>query len=64
MRRLIIALAAASLLSSCATLKPHYDRTGQLGFVCFPGSAIKRKVADSSAYPAWMKRERGSCIHQ
>jgi len=63
MRLMMIAVLASLLLNSCSAFQPRYDRSENLGYVCFPGSAIKRKVPAGATYPAWMTRERGSCLH-
>jgi len=63
MRRILLLMATVSLLSGCATVGPGYDPGRNWTQVCFPGSAIKRKVPNGAAYPDWMQRERGSCLH-
>ncbi|MBT8062158.1 MAG: hypothetical protein HKO64_06055 [Xanthomonadales bacterium] len=63
MRLILIAALTSLLLSSCTALQPRPDRSEHLSFICIPGSAIKRKVPAAAAYPAWMTRERGSCLH-
>lgn len=57
-------LAAALAISSCASTGPDYQRDRSLTYICYPGSAIKRAVSNDSAYPAWMIRERGSCLYR
>ena len=62
MRKLLLLTCASLLLSACAATGPAYDPGRNWTLVCFPGSAIKRKVPDGAAYPDWMQRERGSCL--
>lgn len=62
--RTALLLLAVLLLSACAASRPAFDATRNWTLVCYPGSAIKRKVPDGSAYPDWMIQERGSCLHR
>lgn len=62
MRRILVLLTTLVLLAACTTMRPDYDPGRNWTYICFPGSAIKRKVPPGSAYPEWMIRERGSCI--
>lgn len=59
-----LSLLASLLISSCAASRPDFDANRNWTLVCYPGSAIKRKVPDGSAYPDWMIQDRGSCLHR
>jgi hypothetical protein len=63
MRRALLLLTTLVLLAGCAATRPGYDPGRNWTYVCFPGSAIKRKAPPGSVYPDWMTRERGSCLH-
>ncbi|NND44335.1 MAG: hypothetical protein HKN58_03355 [Xanthomonadales bacterium] len=56
-------LAAIVFASGCAQLRPVAEAERSWVQVCYPGSAIKRRVPDAAAYPEWMIRERGSCLY-
>lgn len=64
MRSMSLLICAAMVLTACATPRPDYGPDRSWTYICYPGSAIKRKAPPGAAFPEWMVQERGSCLRR